>query len=248
MLGIIALGGCASDREAARIFGNMTYYVGNQHFAEPATLINCEYGAPFLHLYYDNKFVYGDFNHDGLKDAAVITVENTGGNADWYMLNFLINDGKKFVHRASRALDDRAIIHSMWQKDNKVFIDMYVHQEGDCTAGPTKHVKNVYEYTGPDIFGLEKNLWKAEEHYNPQRGFVPDETTAIKIADAVLTATYGAKEISKEKPLDAYLANDIWTVSSVEHGPDEHCSYNKSVFSIGIRQDNGSILSVSREK
>ena len=48
--------GCATDkRQAAEIFGNMTYYVGNEHFAEPATLINCEYGAPFLHLYYDNK-------------------------------------------------------------------------------------------------------------------------------------------------------------------------------------------------
>jgi len=35
---------------------------------------------------YTGKYVYGDFNHDGLKDAAVIVIENSGGNADWYTL------------------------------------------------------------------------------------------------------------------------------------------------------------------
>ena len=141
----------------------MTYYVGNEHFAEPATLTECEYFSPFLMMYYENKFVYGDFNHDGLKDAAVITVENTGGNADWYILNFLINDGKSFVHKARRLLDDRAIIKAIWQEKGKVYVDMYIHQDGDCRGGPTKHVKNVYEYSGPDMimrqcFGKNINI------------------------------------------------------------------------------------------
>ena len=238
LIGAASLGlcGCSSDREAAKIFGNMTYFAGNEHFAEPATLINGEYQAPFLRVYYDNRFVYGDFNHDGLRDAAVITVVNTGGNADWYTLNFLINDGKILVHRASRDLDDRAIINSMRQKNGKVFIDMYVHQPGDSMGGPTKHVRNIYEYTGPDVFGLGKDLWESgnDPHfYKPKQGFVPNAAIAIEIAEAIAAPIYGEKKINKEKPLSADLYNGIWTVSG-----------NDGLL-IGIQQDDGKILQVS---
>ncbi len=27
-------------------------------------------------------------------------------------------------------------------------VDMYVHQEGDCNAGPSKRVREVYKYAG----------------------------------------------------------------------------------------------------
>ena len=249
LTGMGFLCGCATTdrRQAAEIFGNMTYYIGNEHFAQPAKLVNCGYFSPFLKLHYDNKFVYGDFNHDGLKDAAVITIENTGGNADWYMLDFLINDGKQFVHRATRALDDRAIINAFWQKNDKVFIYMYIHQEGDCMGGPSKRVKNVYEYTGPDSFGLGKDSWKDDSHfYKPQEGFVSNETTAIKIGEAVLTAVYGEKIINSQKPFTADLGNDIWTVLGKADCPDYRRPCNQ--LSIGIRQDNGEILSVSRIK
>ncbi|MBI4342783.1 MAG: hypothetical protein HY599_05400 [Candidatus Omnitrophica bacterium] len=30
---------------------------------------------------------------------------------------------------------------------------MFVHQEGDCRAGPTKRVRNIYAYEGPDRWG-----------------------------------------------------------------------------------------------
>jgi len=51
------------------------------------------------------------------------------------------------------VLDDRAIINSMREKNGKVLIDMFVHQEGDCMAGPTKRVRNTYAYDGPDRRG-----------------------------------------------------------------------------------------------
>ena len=248
LIGIGLLCGCATDRrQAAEIFGNMTYYVGNEHFAESVTLKDCEYFSPFLKMYYENKFVYGDFNHDGLKDAAVITVKNTGGNADWYILNFLINDGKKFVHKASRGLDDRAIIRGIGQEKGKVYIDMYIHQEGDCRGGPTKHVKNVYEYTGPDTFGLEKETWIDDPNaYNPQNGFVPDEITAIKIAEAILTAVYGEQKVNEQRPFSADSFMDIWTVRGSSHCSDAKQCNNKGLI-IGIQQADGKILSISHE-
>jgi hypothetical protein len=141
------------SRQAARIFGNATYVIGNEYATQVATLVDGVHDEPYLTVEYADRYAYGDFNGDGLKDAAVIVTESGGGTGNWYILAFLINDGEKFVHRASRVLDDRAIINSMREKNGKVLMDMFVHQEGDCMAGPTKRVRNTYAYEGPDRWG-----------------------------------------------------------------------------------------------
>ncbi|WP_041856075.1 NTF2 fold immunity protein [Candidatus Korobacter versatilis] len=46
----------------------------------------------------------------------------------------------------------------------------------------------------------------------PASGFVPDATTAIKIANAVLVPVYGEKQISSELPLRAELEQGTWIV------------------------------------
>ena len=48
--------------------------------------------------------------------------------------------------------------------------------------------------------------------YRPPKGFVPDETTAIRIAVAVWLPLYGEKQIESEKPYTAKLRNGVWTV------------------------------------
>jgi hypothetical protein len=144
-----------------KIFGNMSYLSDSPYFSENVLLVDGRYEWNYTsvdnvflsyYLQYEVKYVYGDFNHDGLKDAAVIYTENSGGNADWYTLAFLINDGKKLVHQASGILDDRAIINSLRQQNGKVIVDLFVHQDDDCMGGPTKHVKSVFEYS-------ENNRW-----------------------------------------------------------------------------------------
>ena len=46
----------------------------------------------------------------------------------------------------------------------------------------------------------------------PPEGFVPNEKTAIKIAEAVWFPIYGEEQIRKEKPFVASLKNGVWTV------------------------------------
>lgn len=46
----------------------------------------------------------------------------------------------------------------------------------------------------------------------PKAGAVPDEATAIKIAEAVLLPVYGEDLINKERPLHARYDKGIWTV------------------------------------
>ena len=51
-------------------------------------------------------------------------------------------------------------------------------------------------------------------------GFVPDERTAIRIAEAVLIPIYGEKSVRQERPYNATLTNDIWTVTG--HIPENY--------------------------
>lgn len=81
----------------------------------------------------------------------------------------------------------------------------------------------------------------SQQHsYRPENGFVPDEKTAIRIAEAVLTAIYGEKQIKSEEPFSAKLHSGVWTVegtiaAGVEGG----------VAIIKISKTNGTIISVT---
>lgn len=48
----------------------------------------------------------------------------------------------------------------------------------------------------------------------PANGYVPDATTAMKIAEAVLIPIYGQGQIDSEHPLHAVLKDDVWTVET----------------------------------
>lgn len=47
----------------------------------------------------------------------------------------------------------------------------------------------------------------------PEKGFVPDADTAVKIAMAVLMPIYGEQVILSERPFTTSLSNDVWTVT-----------------------------------
>ena len=78
------------------------------------------------------------------------------------------------------------------------------------------------------------------EGATPERGFVPDEETAIKIAEAVWIPIYG-KSIRKRKPFRAILVDDeIWIVKgTLKKGLLGGVPYIK------IRKDDGTILKVT---
>ena len=141
--------------EANQIFGNMTYMTDSPNIAEKVTLLNgyCETRNFRLDhsMYYDGQYVYGDFNHDGVRDAAVVIGQGEGGSEDSRSLAFLIHDGTRFIHKKSAALGSSAIVNSLKERGGKVIVDMFVHQDGDCMAGPTGHVKSTFEYAGDRV-------------------------------------------------------------------------------------------------
>jgi hypothetical protein len=68
---------------------------------------------------------------------------------------------------------------------------------------------------------LEISL-KGAKSIHPKSGFVPDESTAVRIGEAVAIAEYGEKKISEEKPFRARLYGNTWIVQGTLH-PEGIC-------------------------
>ena len=55
--------------------------------------------------------------------------------------------------------------------------------------------------------------------YQPDGGFVGDETTAIAIAVAIWNSIYGEESITRQKPFQAVLRDGLWLIAgSLEEG------------------------------
>ncbi len=59
------------------------------------------------------KSVVGDLDQDGLADAAIIILENTGGSGNFRDLCLLLNNGSRLEHTDSVTLGDRIEIISL---------------------------------------------------------------------------------------------------------------------------------------
>jgi NTF2 fold immunity protein len=53
---------------------------------------------------------------------------------------------------------------------------------------------------------------RADKSPLPAQGIIPDEVTAVKVAEAVFTPIFGAEEVAKYSPYHARLAKGLWTV------------------------------------
>jgi hypothetical protein len=145
----MCLCGCRTVGQTAA-FNNMTYVVGEEpRLYQRVQLTDGQYGDSLLCVYYDGQFVYGDFNRDGLQDAAVVLDESGCGSGYSLFLAFLINDGTQLVHRSSCYLGDVEDVVSLKACDGKVVVTMLVNNRDDWARHPVKRVRKTYEYVGP---------------------------------------------------------------------------------------------------
>ena len=75
--------------------------------------------------------------------------------------------------------------------------------------------------------------------FRSAKGFVPDEATAVAIAEAVLVPIYGKGQIEDEKPFQAKLVEGVWHVEgSLPEG------WHGGVAAIKIAQADARVLHV----
>jgi hypothetical protein len=86
-------------------------------------------------------------------------------------------------------------------------------------------------------------LEMAAQSFRPKDGFVPDEKTAVRVAEAVLSPIYGEEKILSERPFSAKLKGDVWTVTgSLPEG------MAGGVAEVKISKRTGEILGVTHGK
>jgi hypothetical protein len=82
----------------------------------------------------------------------------------------------------------------------------------------TVSARNWQRTSEPDWDSLDS--WtKGVLSIQPKNGFVPDDTTAIRIAEAVWYPIYGTPQISGKRPFYAHLSRGVWTVTGTTHTP-----------------------------
>jgi len=93
------------------------------------------------------------------------------------------------------------------------------------------------------ITGCVSKISDTSEVYIPRNGFVPDEETAVKIAEAVLYAIYG-ETIETQKPFKIALKeNKVWIIEGTL--PED--TLGGTVY-IEIQKKNGAIINLSHGK
>jgi hypothetical protein len=77
----------------------------------------------------------------------------------------------------------------------------------------------------------------------PKDGFVPNQETAVRVAEAILVPIYGKNAVEREKPFTAQLSGNVWTVTGTL--PKEALG---GVATVEIAKDTGCILRVAHGK
>ena len=98
-------------------------------------------------------------------------------------------------------------------------------------------------------------LGVAAQESKPSGVRVPDEATAVDLAERALVKVYGKYQIDYEKPLTAKLENGVWNVYGTLCCPGPNgqrtCEPYKCVGGVAalqLRQSDGKVLSVSHTK
>lgn len=88
-----------------------------------------------------------------------------------------------------------------------------------------------------------RNEIPGEARYGPPRGPIPDERTALAVAESVWTEIYGAKGIALQRPYLAQVAKGRWHVQ----GTLPRSAVGGVAYVI-LAQDDGRIIKIWHEK
>ncbi len=61
-----------------------------------------------------------------------------------------------------------------------------------------------------------------QQSATPRDGYVPNESTAIRVAEAIFVPIYGQRHVEAERPFHARLAGDHWIVNGTLRRPRNH--------------------------
>jgi hypothetical protein len=83
-------------------------------------------------------YAFGDLNGDGMDDAAVLLVENSGGSGSFVYLAAVLNQDGKPVNKATRLLGDRVQIQALRIESGQIRVETLTHAPNDPLCCPSQ--------------------------------------------------------------------------------------------------------------
>jgi membrane-bound inhibitor of C-type lysozyme/heat shock protein HslJ len=189
--------------------GNATY---SGIYEEPVTLSEGLYeGEPFVEggasrptvQLIVETILYGDLNADGVDDAAMMLVENSGGSGVFNYIGAQLNQDGQPVDAGTILLGDRTQIQSAAIEDGQIVINMVTQGPEDAMCCPTLKLRTSYSVqdgalaeVGSQEMGtvslddLMGTNWVLTE-LAPDQPLVPDTEITASFVDGTLTGSAG---------------------------------------------------------
>ncbi len=149
-------------------------------YDEPVQLTDGRYeGEPFVPgsasrptvVLHPEVYAFGDLNGDGVDDAVVILIENSGGSGNFRYLAVVINQDGTLVNVATQFVGDREQAQLISIEDGEITLEMVAHGPDDPMCCPTQEVTKVYQLQDDQLVevlvGLEGTLWTLVSYGDP---------------------------------------------------------------------------------
>jgi hypothetical protein len=93
----------------------------------------------------------GDLNADGVADAAVLLVENSGGSGSFVYLAAVLNEGGQPVNAATTLLGDGVQVSSLTIEEGRIRVEALTFAPEDPMCCPSVQQTLVYELQGDTL-------------------------------------------------------------------------------------------------
>lgn len=157
--------------------------------------------------YFGNE-TKGDFNNDGVEDAAFLITRNSGGSGIFYYVAALVSNGSDLVTTNTLLIGDRIAPQTTEYRDGLIIVNYADRKpEEPYSTSPSVGVSRYYKVVGNDLREVNIKMLEAEAKNIAEK-------TCVKGGESLGAGTYN--ENSKTWWFDANL-------NSVKEGCNPAC-------------------------
>lgn len=240
-------------------------------YDEPVQLDEGKYeGEPFEEdgvsrptvTFLEGLSAFGDLNGDGLEDAALVLLEDSGGSGSFSYLAAVLNCHEEPFNQATLLLGDRVGIKSLAIKDGKVLVDVVEQNEIIRKSYQFSFAESGSEKLGSLSFGELEGVEWVLTGMGPERELVEDVEITAGFAEGKISGSSGCNHYSataaekKERALEIGQAMGTRKACPEEILKQEHeflaalgtvSQFGFSAGQLALKHENGTLFFRARQ-
>lgn len=113
--------------------------------------------------------IYGDLNNDGIHDAAILLVNNTGGSGMFYYAVLAIASGTTYISTNTLFLGDRIAPQTIEVRDGRAIFNYAERRATDSMTVPPSYGKSLFIYYDNATGNIGELVQNFEGEADPSR-------------------------------------------------------------------------------